>query len=151
LAFSLGIAFSADDHPTPVPRAGGAKCLLGSASLSIQKLAARRRPSRCCPCHTKTGSGQRDGVSQALLLACRHPRHRQRTTPPPMTLPDDYARCHGRLQFAVGVRNNFRYDYPLRDACVHCLRRTSIAERPNFMRSMEPPDFTTTCPERIAP
>jgi len=65
-----------------------------------------------------------------------------------MTLPDDYRRCYGHLPRQIG---GFIPQWSTEHPCVDCLRRTSISERPNFMRSMEPPDFTTTCPERIAP
>ena len=61
-------------------------------------------------------------------------------------LPDDYARCHGA------------YDPPLGSGeaqmviqCCDCLRRTAPM-RDNVLYSyMAPPEFTTTCPERIAP
>jgi hypothetical protein len=58
---------------------------------------------------------------------------------PTMTLPDDYARCHG-----VTLR------VLLKKPCVLCLRRTApMRDQPYSY--MTPPEFTTTCPERIAP
>jgi len=67
-----------------------------------------------------------------------------------MTLPN-YYRCFGRLKFAMGVQSNFRHDYPFKEECVACLRRTVPAESYSFTHFITPPDFTTTCPERIAP
>jgi len=64
------------------------------------------------------------------------PIARQRTT-----LPDDYARCHG-VPDPVGMVNL---------QCLDCLRR-NVPYPDNVLYSyMTPPDFTTACPERIAP
>jgi len=67
-------------------------------------------------------------------------------------LPDDYARCSGSIRFAIGVGSNTSTTgYVLKKACVDCLRRTAPI-RDNVLYSyMTPPDFTATCPERIAP
>ena len=57
------------------------------------------------------------------------------------TLPDDYARCVGFVE---------PYGTP-EAQCLDCLRRTAPM-RDNVLYSyMAPPEFTTTCPERIAP
>jgi hypothetical protein len=59
------------------------------------------------------------------------------------TLPDDYARCHGK-----GLGGGYAMPWP---ECLDCLRRTAPM-RDNVLYSyMAPPEFTTTCPERIAP
>ena len=62
-----------------------------------------------------------------------------------ITLPDDY-RCHGwRISRFTGA------GYAMKKACRNCLRRTAPM-RDNVLYSfMAPPEFTTTCPERIAP
>ena len=64
------------------------------------------------------------------------------------TLPDDYARCHGRTRdgnevVVVTARPH--------DQCADCLR-CNAPMRDNVLYSyMAPPEFTTTCPERLAP
>jgi hypothetical protein len=58
------------------------------------------------------------------------------------TLPDDYARCHGK-----GLGGGYAMPWP---ECLDCLRRTApMRDQPTWY--MLPPEFTTTCPERIAP
>ena len=58
------------------------------------------------------------------------------------TLPDDYTRCHG-VYDAERLLFNWQ--------CLDCLRRTAPM-RDNVLYSyMAPPEFTTTCPERLAP
>jgi hypothetical protein len=63
------------------------------------------------------------------------------------TLPDDYARCHGAFPRSIGgYEARWSTDFP----CVACLRRTApMRDQPYWF--MTPPEFTTTCPERIAP
>ena len=62
-----------------------------------------------------------------------------------MTLPDDYARCHGAYRPPLG--SGYAQMVP---ECVDCLRRTApMRDQPYWF--MSPPEFTTTCPERIAP
>lgn len=63
-----------------------------------------------------------------------------------MTLPDDYARCHGVYQPPLGSG----YAHPM-PQCVDCLRRTARMRDNKLYSYMAPPEFTTTCPERIAP
>ena len=63
-----------------------------------------------------------------------------------MTLPDDYARCHGAYDPPLGTGYAL-----LAPDCRDCLRRSTPVERYSSTRFMTPPDFTTTCPERIAP
>jgi hypothetical protein len=66
------------------------------------------------------------------------------------TLPDDYARCHGAMRFQIGVRKNEPSSVALKKPCRDCLRRTApMRDQPTWY--MLPPEFTTTCPERIAP
>jgi hypothetical protein len=61
------------------------------------------------------------------------------------TLPDDYARCYGRIDDQLK-----REGQVLMAACIYCLRRTApMRDQPTWY--MLPPEFTTTCPERIAP
>jgi hypothetical protein len=58
------------------------------------------------------------------------------------TLPDDYARCHGAYDSS---RLLFHWQ------CRECLRCTAPM-RDNVLYSyMTPPEFTTTCPDRLAP
>ena len=69
-----------------------------------------------------------------------------------MTIPDDYARCQGSVRFAIGVgRNDPSGGYEWRRPCIDCLRRTSPMEDNKLYSYMTPPEFTTTCPERLAP
>jgi hypothetical protein len=67
------------------------------------------------------------------------------------TLPDDYARCQGVSVFSdEGWLTGTPIWQPKRE-CRDCLRRTAPM-RDNVLYSyMAPPEFTTTCPERIAP
>jgi hypothetical protein len=69
------------------------------------------------------------------------------------TIPDDYARCHGtNLRYDLGY-GEFPEDTALagHPQCRDCLRRTAPM-RDNVLYSyFAPPEFTTTCPERIAP
>jgi hypothetical protein len=58
-----------------------------------------------------------------------------------MTLPDDYARCYG-VPDPHGL---------VIIQCCNCLRRTAPVRDDRLCLYMVPPDFTTTCPERIAP
>jgi hypothetical protein len=58
-------------------------------------------------------------------------------------IPDDYARCGGRT---IPDRRDWRW-HP---QCHGCLRRTT-PRMIGYGSFMAPPDFTTTCPERIAP
>jgi hypothetical protein len=56
------------------------------------------------------------------------------------TLPDDYARCQGK-----GLGGGASPE------CLNCLRRTALMRDHVLYSYMAPPEFTTTCPERIAP
>jgi hypothetical protein len=69
----------------------------------------------------------------------------------PNMTPDFRARCHGALQIAIGVgRNEPSGGHRLKKPCLDCLRRSApMRGQPYWF--MTPPDFTTTCPERIAP
>lgn len=60
------------------------------------------------------------------------------------TLLDDYARCHGRT---IPDHRDWRW-HP---QCYACLRRTYPRFDNVLYSYMPPPEFTTTCPERIAP
>jgi hypothetical protein len=64
------------------------------------------------------------------------------------TLPDDYARCEGvPLRQIGGHVPQWSSEHP----CIDCLRRTAPM-RDNVLYSyFAPPEFTTTCPEGIAP
>ena len=59
-----------------------------------------------------------------------------------MTLPDDYARCHGAYDHARLLFHS---------QCRECLRHAAPMRDNKLYSYMTPPDFTTTCPERIAP
>ena len=63
-----------------------------------------------------------------------------------MSLPDDYARCHGAYRPPLG--SGYAQMVP---ECVDCLRRTAPMRDNKLYSYMAPPELTTTCPERIAP
>jgi hypothetical protein len=65
-----------------------------------------------------------------------------------MTLPDNYDRCHGAFSRLMGGYDaRWSSEFP----CIECLRRTARMEDNKLYSFMTPPEFTTTCPERIAP
>lgn len=64
-----------------------------------------------------------------------------------MTLPDDYARCRGVMP-PLGIGG---YIPHWKHPCVDCLRRTAPMRENKLYSYMPPPDFTSTCPERISP
>ena len=69
-----------------------------------------------------------------------------------MTLPDDYARCHGAYRLEIGIgKNTSLSGCQWREPCINCLRRTAPMRDNKLYSYISPPDFTTTCPERIKP
>jgi hypothetical protein len=64
------------------------------------------------------------------------------------TLPDDYARCHGVLPRQIG---GYVPQWSSKHPCVACLRRTAPMSDNVLYSYFAAPEFTTTCPERIAP
>lgn len=59
---------------------------------------------------------------------------------------DDYARCHGKYKPPLGSGCAL-----LHPACLNCLCRAAPMRDNKLYSFMPPPEFTTTCPKRIAP
>jgi hypothetical protein len=66
------------------------------------------------------------------------------------TLPHDYARCHG-MRVPDPKLDGMLALMTLADPCRDCLRRTDSMSDNVLYSYFAAPEFTTTCPERIAP